>query len=266
MVKNKHIRIFVTFVAFALIIYAADEYKDYRVGQIKHEAYAEIIPLIGLSDDDDFFTTVDKIRLFLFENSVYSDGEDFHKIWGQHTLIAKHIIASADGTAGKRAPLECSSRSGVLESILITLGYKVRSIAVYAYGENYNSHTFTEVQDPKTGKWHTQDVQFNIYWKMKETGERASIYELVQHDVSNYIPCRTPDQCHWDLPNREGSFAKNMPEKFGLASIKDYQRGKRPLVVNTKRFDLNTPQKVGEQSLTYCDWIPKNCREEITKF
>ena len=222
--------------------------------------------MIDIKEADDFDTTVDKIRLFLFQHTQYSEGEEFHKIWGDHNAIAKRIIAHADGTSEKRAPLECSSRSGVLENILVILGYPVRSVAVYADQENFISHTFSEVQNPETGKWQVHDVQFNVSWVLKNNGERASINDLIQYGFKEYEPCRTKDNCGWDLPNREGSFAKDLKEHLGLASVKDSQRKTRDLIVNTSRFDLNKPQKVGSKELTYCTYIAKNCRKKIIKY
>ena len=265
--KRKHI---ITVLCLILLAAAGgfglDAYFDHQEEKEKLEAYARIIPYISLQPDDTFEEKVDKVRLFLFKHTEYSEAEDFHAIWENHPLIAQKLIDHATGKSNTPAPLECSARSNALENILINLGYDVRSITIHANVEDYDSHTFTEVRNPKTGAWHTQDVQFNIYWRMKEDGRRASIADLIQHDFDAYEPCRTPENCGWDLPNKEGSLAEGLKIYLGLASIRDYQRGKRPLHVNTARFDLSQPQKVGDKMLTYCDFRAKNCREQIIRY
>ena len=263
--KNTLIIVAVTILSLAIGWGIGGLLLDRAEDKEKHASYAALIPLIGIEEDDQFETIADKVRLFIFENTRYSDDADFREIWGDHPVIAKKIAAYANGEAEKRAPLECSARSGAFEIIMTALGYRVRAISVYQYDENYNAHSFSEVQNPRTELWHTQDPQFNIYWRMKETGERASMAQLIEHGFEDYEPCVTPDLCGWDnLPNREGHEAKNLKGHLGLASIKDYQKGTRPLFVNEGRFALSKPQSVKGELKTYCEHVAKNCRGEIT--
>lgn len=245
--------------------FAIDEYLDYQENQQKHQAYAQIIPLIDLKESDDFETTVDKVRGFLFEHTVYSGGSDFHDIWGNHPAIAQRIIAHATGENDKRAPLECSSRSGALESIYQTLGYKIRSVSVYQHAPNYPSHTFTEVQNPKTKEWHVQDPQNDLFWRIKETGKRASTHDIIKYSKPDYQPCRTNQHCiDWDTQNREKVSPSNLEKYHDSASIIDRNDGSRPFIVDAARFDLNAPVEInGKEPMTYCVYREKNCRDEI---
>lgn len=253
-------------IAFTVIGFAIDEYSSHQEEQKKHQAYAQIIPLIELKETDDFETTVDKVRSFLFEHTQFDMSPDFYELWGNHHAIAYRIIAHAKGENNKRAPLECSSRSGILESIIQTLGYKTRSISTYMYSDHYPSHTFSEVQNPETKKWHVQDVQHDQFWRMKNTGARASIHDLIKNYKSTYIPCRTKTHCiTWDKLSRENETPHKLEAYYDSASIIDRNNNSRPFLVNAKRFDLNTPLKIKnkDEPMTYCEYRKKDCRDEI---
>ena len=269
MIKNK-----TALIALLLLLiinavgFAVDEYLDRHEDQQKHQAYAQIIPLIDLKKTDTFEAKADKVRAFLFEHTEYSSGPEFHAIWGNPQAITQRIIAHATGENDKRAPLECSSRSGILESIYQTLGYKTRSVSVYHYAPNYPSHTFTEVQNPKTKEWHIQDTQNDLFWRMKSTGKRASTHDIIKYDKPDYQPCRTSQLCiDWDLENREKVKPSELEKYHDSASIIDRNNGSRPFIVDASRFDLNSPVKInGKEPMTYCKYRAKNCRDEVIIF
>ncbi len=270
-IKMKHKKIYITLIiilSLPLSIIAINECKDWIRNNQKQKNYAKIIPLIGLSENDSFEHTADKVRQFLFEHTKYSEGKEFHDIWGNDPLIAQRIIERANAPdKHSRVPLECSSRSNIFESIMITLGYNARSITAHQYSSDYYSHTFSEIQNPETGQWHVQDVQYNTYWRLiNENGKRASINDLISNEYHMYEPCIAPNKCGWNMRNRENNTPTAFVKYLDLASIKDYQRSRRPLIVNTNRFDLNKPQKVGEEMLTYCKYRAKNCRDDIIKY
>lgn len=266
MLARKYItRGIVLICALSIIAFTGDAYLDKREDRQKHQAYAQLIPLIGIEAGDNLNVQADKIRLFIFTHTRFGEGDAFRQIWGDHETIAARIAAAAQGEA-KPPPLECSSRSGAMESLLITLGYEVRSVSVYGYKPGFPAHSFLEVRAPGSDEWQVQDPQFNVFWRDKKTGERLGIRDLVAQDFSRYEPCITPDQCGWNLPNREGHDPRQLRERFGLASVKDYQRGRRPLFVNTTRFPLEQPLEVEGENLTYCDYLEKNCRDTITLF
>ncbi|MCK5385091.1 MAG: hypothetical protein KAJ29_05890 [Alphaproteobacteria bacterium] len=260
--------------AFGIILiltaigFAVDEYFDRQEEQQKHQTYAQLIPLIGLEANDGFETKVDKVRSFLFEHTQFDMSPEFYALWGNHPVIAERIKAHAKGLNDNRAPLECSARSGVLESIYQTLGYKTRSVSVYKHAPNYPSHTFSEVQNPQTKEWHVQDTQNDLFWRMKDSKKRASIHDLIKHDKSAYTPCRTNQHCiEWNTENREGEKPELLEKYYDSASIIDHNNNSRPFLVNAKRFDLNTPVKIDEkESMTYCNYRRKNCRDEIIIF
>ncbi len=248
--------------------FAVDEYFDHQEEQQKHQTYAQIIPLIGLEDTDTFETKADKVRSFLFEHTQFDMSPEFYELWGNHPAIADKIIAHAKGINDKRAPLECSSRSGILESIYQTLGYKTRSVSAYKHTAQYSSHTFSEVQNPQTKEWHVQDTQNDLFWRMKDSGKRASIHDLIKHDKSAYTPCRTNQLCiEWNTENREKETPEKLEGYYDSASIIDHNNNSRPFLVNAKRFDLNKPVEInGKSPMTYCDYRAKNCRDEIIIF
>jgi len=254
--------------AFTAIGFGVDEYQDQQEEQQKHQAYAQIIPLIGLKENDSFETKADKVRSFLFEHTEYSSGPEFHAIWGDHPAIAERIIAHATRKNNKRAPLECSSRSGTLESIYQTLGYKTRSVSVYHYAPNYPSHTFTEVQNPETKEWHIQDTQNDLFWRMKDSGKRASAHDIIKYDKPDYEPCHTSQHCiDWDAENREKVKPSELEKYHDSASIIDRNNGSRPFIVDASRFDLNAPVKIdGKEPMTYCKYRAKNCRDKVMIF
>lgn len=263
-------RIFIGLVLLVIILTGGgiiiDHNLDLQEKQAKYDAYAALLPLAKVNQDTPFFEAADRIRQFVFANTQFGEGEDFRKIWGDHIEIARRINQFVQGHDNAPPPLECSARSTVMESMLIALGYRVRSVSVYNYGPDYDSHRFLEVQNPKSGQWHAQDPQFNIFWRSIDTKERLGIRDLIAMPYSDYEPCITDQWCGWDLPNREDNYAIDVKEKFDLASVKDYQAGKRPLFVNTQRFKLKEPQMVDGSLQNYCDWIPKNCRDNIYKF
>ena len=182
--------------------------------------------------------------------------------------MSKKIIAHAKGQSDKRAPLECSARSGALESIYQTLGYNTRSVSAYKHKQNYPSHTFSEVQNPQTGEWHVQDVQRDQFWRMKESGKRASIHDLIKHDKSAYIPCRSNQECiTWETLSRENETPAELEKYYDSASIIDRKNKRRPFLVNAQRFDLNAPVEIkGKGLMTYCEYRDKNCRDKIIVF
>lgn len=244
-----------------------DNYNDRLEEEAKIAVYAPLLDHVNIHEGQTFDQKVDTIRLFLFETTEYSDGPEFKKIWNDHPAIAERINAYVSGEEETRAPLECSARSGVMERMLMHLGYNIRSVSIYKHAkQGYVSHTFLEVQHPETQKWQVQDVQYNLFWRMKEDGRRASIVDLVKYSFEDYEPCITEDLCGWDLPNREGNLAKKLKGHLGLASIIDRHRDERPLYVNMSRFNLDEARPVGDKKLTYCQYRRKNCREEIIRF
>lgn len=258
--------ILVSIVTVILAAFTIDIYFDNKEIQDRQEAYAKLIPQIHIEKSDTVYNHADKIRTFVFNNTIFGEGKEFRKIWGNHKEISDKIYSYASKQSKKPPPLECSARTSVMENLLQILGYDTRSIDVHAFGEDYESHSFLEVKDPKTGKWHAQDPQFNVYWRDRLTKERLGIRDLVERSQDSYEPCQNNTNCGWTLQNREGHDLLDLKKRFGLAVAIDRKHGKRPLFVNKERFDLNTPQKVGDKNLTYCEYRNKNCKDKIFKF
>ena len=58
--------------------------------------------------------------------------------------------------------MECSSRTILMGLILRALGYETRVVAIFDSRTNLKSHSFLEVINPATGRWETQDADFDI--------------------------------------------------------------------------------------------------------
>jgi hypothetical protein len=67
-----------------------------------------------------------------------------------------------------------------MRAVLTALGYRTRDVAIFDSHSNLKSHSFLEVLNPKTGHWETQDANFDIYWRDKQTGERISLAQRAE--------------------------------------------------------------------------------------
>lgn len=231
------------------------------------EAYAEILPYTGVSEEQDFDAQMDTLRTFINTHSMHEIDAEFKSYWRDSQEIARRMLPIAKGETDKKLHMECSTRSGMMGAFTKELGYRTRSVMVYGLKDNILlSHTFLEVQNPETQKWQVQDPDLDLYYKIKRQQMRASIEDLVKADFKNIIPCNSAGQCGWNIKSREGIPATKVQKYLGLASINDYQADHRPLINNTKRFDLNNPVHHHDTDLPYCAHLKKNCRDEIIKF
>ncbi len=256
------------YILFLLILLIAlglggKHYQDQTKKQAKYKAYATLIPLIGISDEDTFQTKTDKVRSFVFEHTRLSIDSDFREIWGNHKIIAQKIREHAQGKTTKRVPLECSSRSGIFENILFSLGHSVRSVSVFRHDRTYAGHAFSDVLNPKTGKWEAHDPQYNVFWRMKKDHKRLGIEDLIKYNFSVYEPCHTNGECGWALSTREGQDIEDIKKFLGIAAIKDHVNNNRPLYVNLERFPFDSSWNINGQEMTFCERYKKYCRQDI---
>lgn len=245
------------------IIFGINTYSDYKKQEDKIKAYAALIPLIGITDQDSFHQKADKVRAFVFEHTQFDMGQEFKKIWGDHKTIAKKISAHAQGKNNNRVPLECSSRSGVFENIMTALGFHVRSVSVFRHDDHFGGHSFSEVMNPDTKQWEAYDPQYHVFWRIKENHTRIGIKELVQLPYKDYEPCRNEEFCGWDIPNRENRKMIGIQTQLGMATVNDYNQDTRYLFVNLERFPMEMPQNIKGKKMTFCEYYPKYCRENV---
>ncbi len=244
-------------VAGALVWLAVDEgLKTYRSAQVA-EAAKNTLKLVSLPPDMDPSAVADAVRQFVNANSIHKQDAEFYAHWGDNERIFRRLIAFRQG---KDAPphLECSSRAGLVEIMLKQLGFSVRSVVVYDPGEKFNSHTFLEFFNGKTGSWEAQDPDNNVYWIKRSTGKRIGIHEIVSSDLNEIVPCLS-GICKWGVKSAEGLQISDKKSFLGLSSIRDKARGKRPLLVNRKRFPMNRLE-------AFCKKVSKDCRQKIIKY
>lgn len=265
--KKKHIPYLLALVTLCVGIgYGIDEYLDRQEHQQNIATYGSLIPLVDIPKNASVTETADIVREFINGNSKHYMDKEFFDHWGKHDIIVQKMTAYVRGESDKPVHLECSSRGGAMELMLKSMDIKIRNINVWHHAQNFPAHTFLEVYDPQTKAWHVQDPGFDIFWKIKETGKRASAIELVKLGPDAVEPCHTETECGWDRDYKDAQANVNILwDYMGLAVIKDRTIGMRDLFVNETLFQLDKPAKVAEKgNIVYCEHMKKNCRGEIT--
>ncbi len=120
--------------------------------------------------------------------------------------------------------------------------------------------------NPSTGRWETQDVDYDIYWRNKASGERISIADAAEH-IDDVEPCgRTT--CGWDTVSREGIRADHLRPYFDIISVTTEGKEAR-YAFYTSRADLDTVYTKGSKQGTFCQVEAKRCAQgfrDIRKF
>ena len=223
-----------------------------------------IVALAGIDKAMPLEEQVDRLRTFVTRNSIHKIDAEFYSYWHDLPQVIDRMMAFADGI-GPPPHLECSSRTELMAAVLTRLGHETRGVAIFEDAAGFPSHTFLEVFDRSTGRWHVQDPDYDLYWLHVATGQRASIFDLVALPFSDVVPCNGTG-CGWTLESWEGNDAIRLQTYLGLASVVDRDRDQRPLLVNTTRFDLSAPQVVDGAARAFCEFAEKNCRQDIHRF
>jgi hypothetical protein len=226
----------------------------------------EILSMLNLMAIPDFHQQLDKVRTFVNNNSVHRIDEAFRVNQGNPDSFLAGLLAYAKGTAAGPIHMECSSRTIAMQRILKALGYDTRIIAIFNSKTNLRSHSFLEVMNPETKRWETQDVDYDIYWRSKSSGERISLADAAQ-SVDDIEPCGRSD-CGWDHESREGIRAKTLINYLDIISITANDKALR-FALYTSRADINrTYSKEGKQG-SFCEVEAKRCRRgfyDIAKY
>ncbi len=242
-------------------------YEDYRIKQEIKAQIVQITPLIDLAAADDFHHKIDRVRDFIYKNSTHKIDDVFYSHWKDVPLMLEKVknYAVSEPQVPEKAPhLECSTRSTLIREVLHEMDIRTRSVSVYRQTKGYPGHTFLEVFNPETQRWAVQDADFNIFWRKNDNGQRASIEDLIREPIENFTPCKFDGQCgDGQIEARTTERMPDLVTRFAVASIIDKDAGYRPLLVNTNRFDLEKKIKVGDEMLTYCQHMAKNCRQDI---
>ncbi len=268
---NKYrITAYIVLISLSAILYIEGQkhIKEQHDKERIDKQIAIIEPIIEQQlDDKSFHTLTDTVRSFVHKNSIHAIDDEFYAHWKDAPLMMEKLVTYAQNKTGAPPHLECSTRTKLAETILQSMGYDTRSIDVFKQGNKFLSHSFYEVLNPETGRWEVHDPDFDLFWRHIKTGKRASITDLIKDEFSNFEPCWKTDQCGAEfLSQRTMDHITEFETRFGLASIIDRKRNLRPLLVNTKRFDLEKAFDVKGTSLTYCEYREKNCRQDIIKY
>jgi hypothetical protein len=245
-------------------VYGAKALMEVRFQAEVTERAERIIAMAGVAPGMPFDEQVDRLREFVSRNSIHEIDDEFYSYWHDLPLVMDRMTAFADGE-GLPPHLECASRSEVLEAILARLGYDTRAVVLYEPAEKFPSRTFLEVLNPATRMWQIQDADYDVYWVKRVNGARASVYDLIASPFDAVTPCNSA-ACGWPILSWEEKDVEKLRTYLGLAVVVDREKGLRPLLVNEARFDLEQPQLVDDESLTYCDYAEENCRQTIERF
>jgi hypothetical protein len=218
----------------------------------------EIVSILNLSTVTDFHDRLDKVRTFINDNSVYKVDKTFRENQGNQAAFAAAMLAYATGSSSEPAHMECSSRTNIMGKILRMLGYETRVVAIFNTKRNLSSHSFLEVMNPVTGRWESQDAQFDIYWRSRVSGERTSLAEAAE-DLDAIEPCGR-NNCGWNITNREGHELESFRRYLDIISLTRKERDLR-YALYTSRADLTRIfDKEGKRG-TFCEVEAKRCKQ-----
>jgi hypothetical protein len=237
---------------------AADWYREKQAERLIEAYVQQIVALLDLADDLTFHQRVDRVRTFVNDNSVHKIDKAFWANHGNAAAFAAGVIAHAQGKTSEPVHMECSTRSNLMGLILRALGYETRVVAIFDSHANLKSHSFLEVMNPETGKWETQDADFDIYWRRKASGERISLAEAAEV-IDGIEPCGR-DGCGWDQESREGKNAEELKPYLDIVSITEKQKAVR-YALYTSRADLERIYSKGGEQGRFCEVEAKRCRQ-----
>ena len=218
----------------------------------------EIISMLSLPTSPHFHQRLDMVCTFINDHSKHKVDGAFLANRGNPVLYAAGLIAHAQNPSIEPVHMECSTRSNVMARTLEAMGYETRIVAIFNTKSNLNSHSFLEVLNPDTGRWETQDADYDIYWRSKESRGRISLADAAE-DIEDFEPCGR-ESCGWDHVSREGIKAKKLREFLDIISITDKQRGIR-YALYTSRADLNRLYSKARKQGTFCQVEAKRCKQ-----
>jgi hypothetical protein len=225
-----------------------------------------MVSMLDLKATPDFQRQVDQVRAFINDHSRHGMDETFWTNHGNPAAFAAGVLAHAKQLSSEPIYMECSTRSILMARLLRALGYKTRIVAIFNSRTNLRSHSFLEVMNPKSGRWETQDPDYDIYWQSKASKTRISLAEEAEN-IEGMEPCGR-NSCGWEHVSREGIKATKLRDYLDIISITDKERDIR-YALYTSRADLQTVYSKGSKRGTFCQVEAKRCKQgfyDIRKF
>jgi hypothetical protein len=224
----------------------------------------KIISLIERPAEAEPTALFDMVRRFIHGHSRHAVDAEFQRLQGNRNLIAEGMIAHATGQSSEPVHLECSARSNLMSSVLRKLGYQTRIVYVFDTdgddGAQLRSHTFVDVLNPSTGKWESQDPDYDFFWRSVAGGERVSVAETAE-ELSKIEPCEE-NRCGWDLVSDEGQAAATIHGLIDIVSTVDKSADRRI----TRFTSRANPKKVFtfyDRRGAFCEIMGKLCTKIV---
>lgn len=246
-----------------LVIAGFEEFKDYRAEREIRIKARVLVTLAEPSPKDTFHGQADAIMDFVWRNSTHKVDEEFYRDFGFPARQMDGLAAFASGRTRAKPHLECSTRSGIVRRMMAVHGYVTRSIDVYRLLEGFHSHSFLEVKNPATGHWEVMDPDNNLYWTNKDTGERASMVDLLALPFNAFDPCRPDEGCPSETAFNDRDLMLKLWDYYRMAVIFDPKGGGRDLYYNPARLTLNRTAMTNDGPKTICQYAEKICRRNI---
>lgn len=250
--------------AFFVGRYGMDKYRDHlsdKQYDAKIDAIHAHIP--GRSKED-FHRAADRLHDFVRANSQHKMDEEFYSLWPDRMKLADAFIDGLEGKRKDKPHMECSTRSNILAALHEKEGRRVRNVVMYSPANNLLNHRVIEVLNPETGGWEAYDVTYDMYYKNKDSGKRASIAEVGAAPESHY-PCNTKGDCGWNIKTDDALDAENLRDYLKIITIHDKESDLR---ISLRSDDIKEDHvyKTSEDSGTFCDLFSKNCPQGFLSY
>lgn len=201
---------------------------------------------IGTSD---FESRLDLVRVFINENTTHVSNLPSRPL----TQTLQDMIYYIRSETDDRPLLDNAARRGVMKAMLKSLGYQTRTARLYN-PETMNSHAMIEVLDPKTGSWHAQDPDYDVYWINTKSGKRVSIGDVLQ-SPDTHEPCGR-NLCGWDHHNLQGMNTLALKPYLQVLVLKEADE---EMTYYRPEINPDAVHKVGGRTGQFCDIITNAC-------
>ena len=257
--------IFAAVAAYFCARYGMDKYKDY----LSDREYAAKIDAINAHMFDPLKEnsrmTFDRIHAFVRDNSQYKMDEEFYAIWQDRMKVADAFLAGLEGKRADKPHMECSTRSNLLAALVEKEGYRTRNVVLYNPEDKLNNHRIIEILNPETQKWEAYDVTYDVYYRNKDTKERASTAE-VGANPEKYETCKPSGKCGWNLVTDDGHKADKLKKYLNIITVNDKETGLR-LTLHADDLAEDRVYTTGDNKTgTFCDLFAKNCRQGFVPY